>query len=246
MINIVIPMAGQGSRFLKAGYTTPKPFINVLGKTMIEKVLDNLKIPDAQFIIIARNEHLLAREELVKKIIKKYNCKIITIDRLTEGAACTVLLAENLINNEAPLLTANSDQIVDMNFADYIGDSDKKGMAGSILTFYATHPKWSYAKTDDSGFVTDVREKQPISSHATVGLYYFKKGKDFVAAAREMINNNDRTNNEFYVAPAYNYLIKRGQKIGIYEIKESQMHGLGTPEDLEIYLKYLKENTKIA
>ena len=233
-------MAGAGSRFVKAGYTSPKPFIDVCGKTMIERVLDNLKIDDSNFILIVREEHLILEKDILKLIKEQYDCKIITVDKLTEGAVCTILLSSWLINNEEPLLLANSDQIVEMNLQDFIDDTDKRKLEGSIFTFYSNHPKWSYAKIDKDGYLIELKEKEVISEHATVGLYYYRRGKDFVNSAIQMIANNDRVNNEFYTAPAYNYSVKAGLKIGIYEIKESQMFGLGTPEDLKVYIEHLK------
>ena len=240
MINIVIPMAGAGSRFADAGYIKPKPFIDVYGTTMIERVLDNLKLDNARYILIARDEHLVSEKASFERLRKKYNCEILTVDKLTEGAACTILLSCWLINNDEPLLLANSDQIVEMDMSDFIHDSVERKIDGSILTFPANHSKWSYAKTDSNGHLVELREKEVISEHATVGLYYYQRGRDFVNSAIQMIANNDRVNNEFYTAPAYNYAVKKGLTIGIYGIEESQMYGLGTPEDLEVYIEYLK------
>ena len=240
MINIVIPMAGAGSRFVQAGYSKPKPFIDVCGKMMIERVLDNLKMNECRFIIIARTEHLISEKDAVAKLKEQYNCRILSINKLTEGAACTILLSAWETNNDDPLLLANSDQIVEADLNLYINDCDVRNLDGSILTFYADHPKWSYAKVDENGYLVELREKQVISKHATVGLYYYRRGRDFVNSAIEMIANNDRVNNEFYTAPAYNYSLGAGLKIGIYEIKEAEMFGLGTPEDLDVYVKHLK------
>lgn len=234
MINIVIPMAGQGSRFAKAGYEKPKPFIDVDGKPMIVRVY-----PDARYILIARKEHMEKEAELVAQIEKEFNAIFIPIDKLTEGTACTVLYARKYINNEEPLLIANSDQIVDMNIADFIDDCKNRNLDGSILTFIDEHrdPKWSFAKLDKNNLVTEVKEKVVISEFATVGIYLYTKGKDFVNASVDMIIENDRVNNEFYTCPTYNYVIKDGSKIGVYNIEFEQMHGIGTPEDLNIYLK---------
>ena len=240
MLNIVIPMAGAGSRFVDAGFTAPKPFIDVCSVVMIERVLENLKVSNARYILIARDEHLVSEKASFERLREKYNCEILTVDKLTEGAACTILLSCWFINNDESLLLANSDQIVEMNIADFINDSIERKLDGSILTFPANHPKWSYAKTDSNGHLVELREKELISEHATVGLYYYQRGKDFVNSAIQMIANNDRVNNEFYTAPAYNYAVEKGLIIGIYGIKESQMFGLGTPEDLDIYIKHLK------
>ena len=240
MINIVIPMAGAGSRFAKAGYLKPKPFIDVLGKPMICHVLDNLNMPDAKFILLARKEHYENEPRTIQWIKDNYNVEFVLIDKLTEGAACTVLHAHRLINNDTPLLIANSDQIVDMNVADYIKDCDERELDGSVLCFVDSelNPKWSFAKIDKNGMITEIKEKQPISEYATVGIYYFAKGSIFVSDAIDMIVRNERVNNEFYVAPVYNYAIERGLKFGIYNIDMSQMHGTGTPEDLNKYIDF--------
>lgn len=236
MINIVIPMAGAGSRFAKAGYLKPKPFIDVLGKPMICHVLDNLNIKDAKFILLARAEHYKNEQETVNWIRKNYNVEFVLIDKLTEGAACTVLHAHRLINNDTPLLIANSDQIVDMDIKDYINDSDKRNLDGSVLCFEDNDPKWSYAKLDENNLIIMIREKEVISEHATVGIYYFRRGRDFVENAIDMFVRNERVNNEFYVAPVYNYSIEKGGRYGIYSIDKTQMHGTGTPEDLDKYI----------
>ena len=233
MINIVIPMAGAGSRFAKAGYKKPKPFIDVLGKPMICHVLDNLNMPNAKFILLARAEHYNNEQETVEWIKAHYNVEFVLIDKLTEGAACTVL--------HAPLLIANSDQIVDMNIQDYINDSDTRNLDGSVLCFEDDDKKWSYAKLDENNLITMIREKEVISEHATVGIYYFCCGRDFVENAIDMFVRNERVNNEFYVAPVYNYSINRGGKFGIYSIDKTQMHGTGTPEDLDKYIAIKQE-----
>lgn len=240
-MNIVIPMAGLGSRFVKAGYTTPKPFIDVLGKPMIVRVLENLAYKNAQYILIAQKQHLDSNHLLVEKITKDFNVKFISINKLTEGTACTLLYAKKYIDNDTPLLIANSDQIVDINIADFIKNNKDRKLDGLILTFIDNdkNPKWSFAKLNGE-LVSEVKEKEPISQYATAGIYLFTKGKTFVDNAIEMIIENDRVNNEFYTCPVYNYAIKNGAKIGIYNIQDSQMHALGTPKDLSHYTKEIK------
>lgn len=235
-MNIVIPMAGLGSRFAKAGFAKPKPFIDVLGKPMIVRVLENLKCKNAKYILIARNEHLEQEKELVKEIENNFNACFVGIDKLTEGTACTVLYARKFINNDMPLLIANSDQIVDMDIADFIQDSIQRKLDGSILTFIdkEKNPKWSFVRLEN-GYVVEIKEKEVISEFATVGIYLFSKGKFFVNGAIDMIVRNERVNNEFYTAPTYNYLIHEELKIGHFVIDFSQMHGIGTPEDLMVY-----------
>ncbi len=238
MINVVIPMAGAGSRFAQAGYAKPKPFIDVAGKPMIVRVLENLAYPDAKYILVAREEHLKKEPETVAWIERNYNATFVTVGALTEGTACSVLYARHLIRSKNPMIVANSDQIIDIEFEDFINDALRRKLDGSILTFldHEKNPKWSFARIDSDGFVTEVREKQPISNHATVGIYLFASGEDFVESAVQMIIENDRVNGEFYTCPIYNYLIRAGRKIGIYDIASDRMHGLGTPEDLTRYL----------
>jgi dTDP-glucose pyrophosphorylase len=238
MINIVIPMAGAGSRFAEAGYEKPKPFIDVAGKPMIVRVLENLAYPDARYILIARKDHLQQEKELVAWIQRNYNVTFVTVDALTEGTACTVLFARSLIRSQVPVVIANSDQIIDIKFEDFINDAIHRNLDGSILTFIdeERNPKWSFAKLNADGLVTEVQEKKPISSHATVGIYLFSNGEAFIESIVQMIIENDRVKGEFYTCPTYNYLIRQGRKVGIYNIESSQMHGIGTPEDLSRYL----------
>lgn len=239
MLNVVIPMAGQGSRFVNAGYKTPKPFIEINGVTLIELVLKNLQIKDARYILLARSEHLESQAEAVARIKSNFNVTFVTVDKLTEGAACTVLHARKLINNDTPLLLANSDQYVDDSIKNYVEDCQKRNLDGSILTFIDADrdPKWSFAKLNSEGLVEEVKEKKAISEYATVGLYYFSQGRYFVDAAIDMIAVNDRVNGEFYTCPTYNYCIKNGQRIGIYNIDAKNMHGLGTPDDLNKFIE---------
>lgn len=239
-INIVIPMAGLGSRFADAGYDKPKPFIDVKGKPMIVRVLENLAIKNAKYILIGRKEHLLQETQLVRQIEEEYGAVFIGIDKLTEGSACTVLFAREYINNDTPLLIANSDQIIDFEIDEFINDNFNRSLNGSILVFKdpTKNKKWSYLKMDSNTYVTEVKEKDPISDLATVGIYFFSKGSEFVNGAIDMIINNDRFANEFYTCPVYNYLIKNKSLIGAFEIPMEVMHGIGTPDDLKTYLKW--------
>ncbi|MBZ7982780.1 glycosyltransferase family 2 protein [Campylobacter sp. RM12640] len=245
MLNIVIPAAGLGSRFSKVGYENPKPFIDVAGEEMIVRVIKNLAISKAKYIVILQKKHADKFKNTLEKIKKDFNVKFVLVDGLTEGTACTVLEAADLLKDNDELLIANSDQIVDFDLASFINDANKRNLDGSILTFedLEKNPKWSFVEIEN-GLVLKVREKEPISTHASVGIYYFKKSKYFKTATINMINANDRVNNEFYTAPTYNYLIQEGKRIGIFKINKEQMHGIGTPEDLNYYLyKYLnKEN----
>jgi NDP-sugar pyrophosphorylase family protein len=239
MLNIVIPMAGHGSRFAKAGYTLPKPLIPVNGVPMIKVVIDNLtpKQPH-RFIFICQAAHL-AQFGLAEKLREwAPGCVILTVDRVTEGAACTVLLAREHINGTDPLMIANCDQYVDCDINAYLATLDSQGLDGLIMTMTADDPKWSFVRLAE-GRITEVVEKQVVSQEATVGIYNYARGQDFVQAAERMIAANLRVNGEFYVAPAYNGMIADGAKLGVYNIGavEAGMYGLGTPEDLAIFLR---------
>lgn len=237
-LNIVIPMAGAGSRFEQAGYVFPKPLIEINGQPMIKVVVDNINI-DANYIFIVQKSHYekYNLQYLLNMIAP--NCTIIPIDALTEGAACTVLLAKDYINNDNQLLLANSDQFVEWNSYDFMYNATNTVNDGSILTFKSVHPKWSYVKLNDTGFVSEVAEKKPISDIATVGIYYWKKGSDFVKYAESMIQKNIRVNNEFYVCPVYNEGILHNQKYKTFHIEK--MWGLGTPDDLNCFLQNYKQ-----
>jgi HAD superfamily hydrolase (TIGR01509 family) len=234
-MNVLIPMAGAGSRFEQAGYTFPKPLIDVNGKPMIQRVVENLNM-DARHIFIVQKEHY--EQYSLKHTLNLIapNCEIVQVEGITEGAACTTLLAKQFINNDEPLVLANSDQYVQWDSNEYMYSCMADDIDGSILTFEATHPKWSYAKLNEQGFVTEVAEKKPISKHATVGIYFWKRGKDYVECAESMIDKDIRVNNEFYVCPVYNEALLRGARVKTFHI--DKMWGLGTPEDLDLFLKY--------
>lgn len=236
-LNVLIPMAGAGSRFATMGYTFPKPLIEVRGKPMIQVVVDNLNI-EATFNFIVQKEHY-------EKYNLKYllnliapGCNIIQVDGMTEGAACTTLLAKEFINNDQPLLIANSDQFIEWNSNEIMYAFNNDEIDAGMLTFRATHPKWSYAKIGKNGFVEEVAEKKVISDSATVGVYFWKHGSDYVKYAEQMIAKDVRVNNEFYVCPVFNEAIADKKKVRVKQIPK--MWGIGTPEDLNYFLDNYK------
>ena len=236
-LNVLIPMAGAGSRFEQAGYTFPKPLIEVNGKPMIQVIIENLNL-DANYIYVVQKSH---REKYNLDTLLNLltpGCKIVETDGLTEGAACTALLSKKYIDSDAPLFFANSDQFVEWDSNEFMYKMQETNSDGGIVSFLATHPKWSFAKVDENGLVTEVAEKKPISNTATVGFYYWKHGSDFVKYAEQMIEKNIRVNNEFYVCPVFNEAIKDKKHIRTFNV--SKMWGLGTPEDLKYYLENYK------
>lgn len=245
MLNIVIPMAGRGSRFSNVGYKVPKPLIDVNGKHMIEVVINNLKpMCKHRFIFVCQNEHI--KKYNLAKIFSKAceNFVVVGIDGITEGAAITVLKAREYFANNEPLMIANSDQWVDLDINSYLKDIENRALDGSMLTMKANDPKWSYVKIDENGHVIEVVEKKVISDEATVGIYNFKHGNDFCTYADYMVKNKIKSNGEYYVAPVYTYMAKDNLDIGVYNIGTdiSGMYGLGIPEDLERFKNLEKSN----
>ncbi len=231
-LNVLIPMAGAGRRFELAGYTFPKPLIEVGGKPMIQLVVENINIDAKHTFIVQKSHYEKYHLNYLLNLISP-ECNVVQVDGITEGAACSTLLAKKFIDNDEALVIANSDQFIEWDSNEFMYSMVAENIDGGILTFEATHPKWSYARLDGNGFVCEVAEKKPISKIATVGIYYWKKGRDYVKYAEQMINKNIRVHNEFYVCPVYNEAIKDGKKIKVFGI--DKMWALGTPEDLNIF-----------
>jgi dTDP-glucose pyrophosphorylase len=234
--NILIPMAGRGSRFEEQGYTDKKPFIDVNGKPMIHRVIKNLGMEfdkEYMFILICLQEDFDKYDFTeFEKVIGHNSYDVVILDDVTEGAAQTILQAKDLINDDTPLMTMNSDQLVDWDIERLFEMCEQ--FDGVIPCFYGEGNAWSYARTLDNGYVQEVAEKKQISNYATAGYYYWKKGSDFVKYAEQMIKDNSRTNGEFYVAPVYNWAVKDGKRVGVFMV--DKLYSLGTPEDLQEYL----------
>ena len=240
MLNIVVPMAGRGRRFVEAGYTLPQPLLPILGGPMIRLVLDNLRPAcPHRFVFLCLQEHIQQHDLAGQLRQWEPGCHVVPVESVTEGAACTVLLARDYLQNDDPLMIANSDQWVDTDINPYLDAMETQQADGLIMTMWADHPKWSYVGFDAQGRIDRVVEKQVISNEATVGIYNFRRGADFVRSAEAMIGKNLRVNNEFYVAPAYNELMAAGGKVVHFNVgKEGGgMYGLGLPEDLESFVR---------
>ena len=232
-------MAGEGSRFIKEGYTFPKPLIDVDGKPMIQRVVENLDF-DCEYIFLVRKNHLEKYDGLRETLSRITNNKmqIIEVCGLTDGAACTALLAKDLINSDDDLLIANSDQIIEYEPQNFNLMRNLTNVDAIVWTFNDVHPKWSFVKTNSRGFCVEVAEKKPISDIATCGIYWYRKGSDFVKSAEQMIQKDLRIKNEFYIAPVYNELIGQGKTLIPFFVHK--MHGVGTPEDLKNYLRIIR------
>ena len=223
VLQILIPAAGRGSRFVGSEFLPPKPLISWNGKNMIEHVVNNFKNDDCKIIIIKRKEHNILINEV----------SIVEIDYTTDGPASTCVLAKDLIDMDSELIITNCDQIIkDWDQEMFLSFARK--FDGVLGCFISNSKKNSFVKIDENNLVTEVKEKMVISNIATNGLHYWKKAKYFFDSYHEMVNQKDTTNGEFYIAPTYNYLINKNYKIGIYMF--NQHFPTGTPEDLKKYL----------
>lgn len=237
-MNVIIPMAGLGSRFPKDQYMLPKPLIDVNGKPMIIRAIESLDFPDAHWhFIIRKDEFTNGIKKIIEKIVK--NPRFVEIDYTTEGPACSALLFKEFIDNNDELIIANCDQIMEWNSSLFF--HNVRLYDGAVVTYYSDTDKNSYVRLDKKGRVVELREKEVISNISLNGIHYWKSGSLFVHSAETMIAADDRApNGEFYIAPTYNYLIKQGKQIGIYHIPNEQHHAVGVPIDLERFLKYDK------
>jgi hypothetical protein len=200
---------------------------------MIQVVVENLNIKANYIYVVQKTHREKYNLDTLLNLITP-GCKIVETEGVTEGAACTALLTKEHINSENPLFFANSDQFVEWDSNEFMYKMNETNVDGGIVSFKATHPKWSFAKLNEDGYVAEVAEKNPISDVATVGYYYWKHGKDFVKYAEQMIQRNVRVNSEFYVCPVFNQAIEDNKKI--ITVNAKKMWGLGTPEDLKYYI----------
>ena len=235
-INIVIPMAGAGSRFAVAGYDVPKPFIEFDGKMMIEHVLSSFSELNANFILVLQEKFLSEQSSQTEILKKHFPVEIVTVPKLTMGAAVTALAAHRAINPDFDIIFADSDNIFNKkDVKNFISDIRTRNLSAALLTFNSDNPCFSYAKIDDSGKLVETKEKEVISDHAICGMYYFKTLKDFKDAVIDLIVCNDLSKGEFYMSNVYNHLKKFTDKIGIFDIEHFDC--VGTPEQLERYIK---------
>lgn len=239
LIQIVIPMAGRGMRFLQTGYKVPKPLLPIHGQPMFSVVMANLLTDDiGRVVVIAQKQFGLRPifEKLQRRVPQ--SLELIEIDYVTGGPADTVELAIRSLEADLPVVTANSDQFVNHSLSSFYNQVRRSNNAGFILTMKDDDPKWSYALTDLFGRVKVVREKEVISRDATVGIYGFRSAALMWEAFDSMRAAKESVNGEYYVGPAYNQLIKRGRPVVAFDIGEIKtvMHGMGTPEDYEAFL----------
>lgn len=237
MLNIVIPMAGAGSRFKAQGYDLPKPFIDINGKMMIEHVLDGINYPNAHYTLIIQKQFETENRDQLEKLSKHYHVAFLSVDKLTQGACCTALASHEIINNNLPVIFADSDNIFDnLAFQNFVKDCLDRKLDGSLLTFNTQEACFSFVETDENGYALRTKEKEVISNHAITGVYMFRRGADFVKNAIDMMIYGDKAKNEYYMSNVYNHAIRNGAQIGIYDIHVQDWACVGTPEQLKKYL----------
>ena len=236
-MNILIPMAGLGSRFPSHTYPMPKPLIEVNGEPMISKAIKSLNLDGNYFFVIAKNQFSSLVKETILAI--RPSSKFIEIDYITEGPANSALLFRDQINNDEELIIANCDQIMEWNSTNFL--HNVRLYDGAVVTYHTDTDKNSYARLDKSGLVVEIREKEVISNVSLNGIHYWKKGSHFVNSADKMMELQDRApNGEFYIGPTYNHMIRQGLQVGIYHIPNEQHHPVGVPDDLKKYLEHAK------
>ena len=233
-MNILIPMAGLGSRFPEEKFKT-KPLIEINSIPMIIRAVESLDLDGDHLFVIRKSEFSAEIKLVIKNIKKKTN--VIEINYQTSGPAETALLFSDLIDLDKELVIANCDQIMEWNSDNFL--HNVRQYDGAVVTYYATTDKNSYARLNKAGEVAEIREKEVISSTSLNGIHYWKRGSDFVKSANEMMHANDRSKNgEFYIGPSYNYMIKNGLRVGIFHITSEMHHAVGDPEDLLKFLNY--------
>lgn len=238
-MNVVVPMAGRGSRFGDTRGDIPKPLVSVLGKPMVTWALRSIEnVSFNQIIFIALREHD-EKFQLRKIFASAINgpFELVLLDEITAGQLCTVLEGKSFLDTDDDLLIISSDTYVISDIGKHIS---QRGSDCSGLISVTSLPgnQWSFAETDENGKVIRVAEKERISDFASTGLYYFSNGRIFVARAEEVVSRGERTRNEFYVMPLYQKYIDRGEVIGISPAK--QMFDMGNPEALETAETFFK------
>lgn len=238
-LNIVMPMAGLGSRFRDAGYKVPKPLIDVQGRPMYAWATESLPLAKSTrliFILLASQPECPALTRDIQERYARFNPIILTVPELTAGQAITVLRAKDFINNEEPVLIHNADTAFEAD-PSWVAKAWRENAAGALLVFHSDEKRWSYSREDAAGLVVEVREKEVISPWASTGTYWFRKGADFVRLTEARLQAGRREAAEYYVGPLYNDLIASGGKIKNFPIQK--LLCFGTPEDLQTTLRAL-------
>jgi NDP-sugar pyrophosphorylase family protein len=245
-MNILFPIAGAGSRFQSHGFNIPKPLVLVNGKTLLEHSITTLNLP-GRYIFVRINYSNIKFNQQIDAIIKRIhpNAEIIILNHPTKGAAETCLKAESIIDIDKPLVVTNGDQWLNWRPQHFLDFVNSTGVDGCVSLYdhedieIGKPSKYAFVSLDQDGYATNFCEKFAISNNALNGIHYWRSGKDFIYSIKKMIANNIKVNNEFYISPSYNYLIKDGKLINTYPMKLTEYRSLGSPEEIEKNLDWL-------
>ncbi len=240
----IILFSGDDKAFKEGGYIYPKNLTEINGIPMIETVLkgfgDIIEASDQLLLTMRQTEIDKYHTAQVARLLYP-EVKIVSIPNIAQGAACAVLLAAADIDNDEELVIMNGDIIIEQDLLPAIEDFRKRNLDGGAITMESVHPRWSFVKCDENGYMIEAAEKRPISKNATLGIYYYKHGHDFVEAAKNMIRKDACVNGIFYICPVFNELILMQKKLGIYGINRENYYSLANPAGVENYLKHLED-----
>lgn len=240
-LHIVMPMAGEGSRFIREGWKIPKPLIDLHGKPLFQRSIDSVMIDGIlmKYSFIVRQEHIdkFKIDEQIKKQLPQSN--IFSVMKTTRGAVETCLVAEPAIDDNDAVVVMDCDlefrskrytELLYLALSQPICDT----FGGALVSFESDNPRYSYAETDNNMRVLRTAEKEVISSHALCGAYFFASGRDFKRIAHQLLVDGTHGKPEFYVSLLYNYLLAEGKEVYLAPMEE--YHSYGTPEELKRYL----------
>ena len=233
MINILLPAMGK-STFFKDSYF-PKSLYEINGKTMLELVIDNYKDlnPKHFIFVFAEDECMKFHLDSSARILTTSG-NVIKLRSQTAGALCTCLMAIEYINNDDPLIIANSDQIIEVDYTEIIKTFETNDDDAGVITFPSIHPRWSYVRKEGS-MVIEVAEKRPISRDAVAGFYYYRKGRDFIEAAKQALRKGNSLEENYYISASINELILMGKKVSAYSIEKKQYKSFYSPDKIKEY-----------
>jgi NDP-sugar pyrophosphorylase family protein len=241
-MRILVLMAGNNESFGEAGHAYPKNLVEIHGLPLVQHVVENLRptldrASGAVFLITEDEDRRWHTGDVIRLLVPE--AEVTTVPPLASGATCTALHAIGHIDREEPLLIANGDQILDASLPAIIAEYDERGLDGGVITFDGVHPRWSYVRCDDAGLVVEAAEKRPISRSATAGVYWFRRGGDFIDGAMAMVRKDASVDGRFYVCPVYNELILRQMAIGIHQVERNAYFSLASPRAVEAYEQHL-------
>lgn len=238
MLNILIPMGGISTFFEGDEYPYPKPFIEINGSLMIELVIENfarIREPHRFIFVVQRGDCSTYHLDDTLRLLAGDGCEIIVLNGETRGAACSALMAIDFIDNDEKLIVSNGDQLLDLDMNELLESFEQRMSDGGVVCFRSVHPKWSYVRLDEQQRIIETAEKRPISSNAIAGLYYFRRGRDFVASAMKSIQKDAQVNGLYFVAPTLNEMVLDHRQLDIYMIDKDRYHSFYSPQKIKEY-----------